>query len=660
MTRLWLPERSRRNWAQNCNLFTAALEHARLALVAGFRRHEAGNGAAPGKLQPLFVRATMGYCRHPKRWLLSPQGGARVHTRYRLACPLLVLLSLVATSCAPTPRPEGPARTDAPARTDRPPRTVVVALNREPVGLAAINPLASGFGANFPARAFNAYLELVDDKAAGRPYLATALPQLNTDTWRVFPDGRMETRYQLKPNLTWHDGAPLSAEDFAFAWQVYTTPEIGVPQANTAPISIMEEVLTPDSSTLVIRWKRSYPNAGVLPVDGSTNLGLPALPRHILQGPYREERWDSFPNLPYWTTEFVGLGPYKLDRWEQGSHIDAVAFEGHALGRPKIERLRLVFISDRNTAFANMRAGAIHVAAEQVLTFEHALELKREWATTNGGVFLYTPASTRHFTFQFRPDVVASRGLLDVRVRRALAHSLDRQALSDALWHGEGINLDSFFSPRLEFFPAIERAIVKYPYDLRATERLMAEAGFTRGADGVYSSPTEGRFTLDVRATVGPESEAERTTAASGWRQAGFDTHESLLPVALSSDGQARATFTGVSTNAQSSTEPTMVASFTTATIARPENRWNGINRGGWSNPEYDRAADLFNTLLDPAERIQQRAAIAKIWSEQLPGLMLYYNLNAAPHLAAVTGPTLPAPESMGYVGWNIHEWDMP
>lgn len=306
-----------------------------------------------------------------------------------------------------------------------------------------------------------------------------------------------------------------------------------------------------------------------------------------------------------------------------------------------------------------MRAAAIHLAAEQVLTFEHALQLKREWATTNGGVFLYTLASTRNFVFQMRPDVLTTRALLDVRVRRALAHSLDRVALSDALWGGEGILLDSFFSPRLPYYPTIDRAITKYPYDLRATERLMAEAGYSRGADGVYVSPTEGRLTMDVRATVGPESEAERSTAADGWRQAGFDVQESSLGVALAFDGQARASFVGVSTNAQSSPEPTMAASFTTGQIARPENRWNGINRGGWSHPEYDRVVEAFNTVLDPGERIQHRVAIARIFSEELPGLMLYYNMNAAPHIAALTGPTSAAPESMGYVGWNIHEWDL-
>ena len=64
------------------------------------------------------------------------------------------------------------------------------------------------------------------------------MPQLNTESWRVFPDGRMETTYALKPNLAWHDGAPLTADDFVFAWRVYATPELGV--SNTPPASLIE------------------------------------------------------------------------------------------------------------------------------------------------------------------------------------------------------------------------------------------------------------------------------------------------------------------------------------------------------------------------------------------------------------------------------------
>src|SRR5206468_1881467 len=76
-------------------------------------------------------------------------------------------------------------------------------------------------------RAFNASLALVDGTGAAKPYLADALPQLNTDTWKVTPDGKMETMYRLKANLTWHDGTPLTADDFVFANQMYVTPGLG-------------------------------------------------------------------------------------------------------------------------------------------------------------------------------------------------------------------------------------------------------------------------------------------------------------------------------------------------------------------------------------------------------------------------------------------------
>src|SRR5207248_3247057 len=100
---------------------------------------------------------------------------------------------------------------------------------------------------------FNAWLAIQDSREQPRPYLAERLPRLNTDDWRVSPDGSMDTRYVLKENLTWHDGAPLTADDFVFAWQVYARPELGV--ASLRPGSLMEDVSAPDPRTVRIRWR---------------------------------------------------------------------------------------------------------------------------------------------------------------------------------------------------------------------------------------------------------------------------------------------------------------------------------------------------------------------------------------------------------------------
>lgn len=69
-------------------------------------------------------------------------------------------------------------------------------------------------------------------------------------------------------------------------------------------------------------------------------------------------------------------------------------------------------------------------------------------------------------------------------MRRALAHTLDKQVLNEALYEGEGIMTETILPTAVDYHPVIDRAIIKYPFDLRRAEQLMAEAGFIKGADG--------------------------------------------------------------------------------------------------------------------------------------------------------------------------------
>ncbi|HEY3116746.1 MAG TPA: hypothetical protein VGK54_08395, partial [Chloroflexota bacterium] len=100
-------------------------------------------------------------------------------------------------------------------------KVLTVSIAREPTFLAALAPLPSQQASDFYVRSFNAFLELYDGQGKPMPYMAEALPSLNTDTWQVFPDGRMETRYHLKLNQVWHDGQPLTADDFVFTREVW-------------------------------------------------------------------------------------------------------------------------------------------------------------------------------------------------------------------------------------------------------------------------------------------------------------------------------------------------------------------------------------------------------------------------------------------------------
>lgn len=265
----------------------------------------------------------------------------------------------------------------------------------------------------------------------------------------------METIYRLRPNLLWHDGGSLTADDFVFAWEVYATRAFG--RAGSEPINMMEEVTAPDPRTVLIHWRGAYPEAGVLEAVVST--GVPVLgptftplPRHILGRIYQDEQ-ETFLAQPYWTVEFAGAGPYRLDRWESGAFIEAVAFDQHALGRPKVDRVRLRWSTDANTVLANLLSGEAHLPVDGSLGITQGLVLQREWAARNMGTVRFIPQNWARLIFQFRPEYASPRAILDERVRKAFAHTIDKGAVNESLLEGVGIPSDSMFYPTFRYSP---------------------------------------------------------------------------------------------------------------------------------------------------------------------------------------------------------------
>lgn len=561
---------------------------------------------------------------------------------------LRTLLLVTLAGCAPIPF--GEQRESAGGEIRRPDqaRTLVIVARGEPDTLADKEVLrVTGLSFRTLPRLFNAGLAINDAREVPQPYLSEALPQLGTDTWRVFPDGRMETTYRLRPGLSWHDGAPLTAEDFAFAWRVYASPDLG--QAESSPISLMEEIAASDARTLVVRWRSSYAEA-----DAITANNFQPLPRHLLAEVFQSESAEGFARQPFWTTGYVGLGPYRLERWPPGAFLEGTAFEGHVWGRPRIDRIKVLFISDFNTVLATMLAGEAHITVDDAIRFQQGLILKREWAPRNAGTVLTTPDQWRRTEIQHRVEFANPKAILDLRVRRALGHSIDKQGLNEALFEGEAILTDSFIPPTVDYYAALERSIARYPLDLRRTEQLMAEAGFRKGADGIYVSPTEGRFSAELKVNASAQAEAEMAVMASGWRQAGFELREVPVPPAQARIGEVRGSFPTLYTGG-GNVGHRALNSFISDRIASPDNRWVGGNRSGWSNRDYDRLFEAFNNTLVRTERNQQIIEMVRIFTEQMAAFSLYFNPGIVAFVAALHGPQPHAPDAD--VGWNIHEW---
>lgn len=556
------------------------------------------------------------------------------------------IISLLA--CAPTTGPIGGGGSSSQeGQRPAPQHTLVIALRMEPPSLATKPVVFFTNALRPPLNLFNATLDFTDEREIPFPYLAESIPQLNTDAWRIFPDGRMETTYRLKPNLTWQDGTPLSTEDFAFAWRVYATPQLGT--ASSPPIGLMEEVVAPDANTVVIRWKQPYADAASLRDD------FQPLPRHILQEPFQTMDPVTFSGLPYWAMEYVGLGAYKLDRWEPGAFVEASAFDGFVLGKPKIDRIRLMILSDPNTALANVLAGEAHYVAEYVFADDHGATLEREWAGSQGGTVLYAPTALRTSVFQLRPEYADPQGILDIRVRRAIAHAIDPELANDALNGGKGIVTSTLTSPRVDFYSEIERVITKYPYDPRRTQQLMEEAGFAKGQDGFFAGRDGSPFRIGVWSSSGTKNEQENAVIADTLRKAGIDASRNVFSAAQLADAQARTLIPGLSTRGQA-TKP--LEAYSSTQIPRPENRWTGDNRAGWASADYDRAFDVFTRSLDRAERNRQIAEMERLFTEALPAVPHWFNPSVTAHVGNLAGPVARQTPDSPTAIFHIHKWE--
>jgi len=525
-----------------------------------------------------------------------------------------------------------------------------MAVRYEVVGLAPKRLEAAA--SEWTKRPFNASLAVVDGSGTRQPYLAESLPRLDTDSWKVSADGKMETTYHLKPNLTWHDGQPLTADDFVFAEQIYATKALGV--FTSSPQDQIEGIVAVDQRTILIRWSGLYGEAGAL-VSGM----LEPLPKHILEAlfaVYQQDpsTTDTFLSHPFWTTQYVGLGPYKLAEWQQGVQFDGAAFDGHALGRPKIDRVVIRVFQDENTVVSNVLAGNVDIAGDRAIRPEHSQEIKRQLG--DNGVSLVFPGGRHYLGFQLRPELQKTPALLDLRVRRALAHALDRDVINQAMYDGEGPMGDHWVPPGLPYYEEVERSVTHYPFDPRRAQELMADAGFTRDASGFFASASGERFRPQLMVDGSNLFEREMTTVLDTWAKIGIDGEPKLLPAVESRLLSARTTYPGIY-GISTGLRENQLDIFSSAQIASEARGWAGNNRVGWSNPEYDRAWNAFNSLLDRGRRDQQIVQMMRVATGQLPAIMVHFNPSATAFRRPLRGPEAGGPETLP--NWNMTEWTL-
>jgi peptide/nickel transport system substrate-binding protein len=550
---------------------------------------------------------------------------------------------VLVSACRPGAEPSSQASVAAPGAAAQPaaPKILTMGIGREPsVFSNDLITSAEAAGGLTPLKQVpHNYLMVQNDRFAWVPQLAAEAISAERGTWKVNPDGTMETTWKLHPNVKWHDGAPFTAADLVFSLSVYKDSEL--PNRSRGAARFMQSASAPDPLTFVVQWSEVFAFA-----DQATSLE--PLPWHLLEEVYLNDK-ANFTNSPYLRAEFVGLGPYRLTKWEPGSHLEFSRFDDYYRGRPPLDQVIARVTPDSNAMVANLLAGTVDVLIDVNVALDTAVEIRQRWEGTGNRVFFVSSGGVRWLEMQLRPEYARPlNGFIHPAVRQAFAHGTNRDQLNEIMTYGFSEVADSWIARNDERRPQVEDAIRQWPYDPARAQQLLAQAGWARGSDGVLvHQPSGERFELEIRATQAGDSQKFLNVLGDDWKALGVQPTLYEIPAALTSNNEFRATLSGIT---HVSGAVNNASRFHSRNNASAENRWVGV-RGGYVNPRQDALADRVDTAITAADRVSSLRELLQEVTTNLPLIPLYWGIDSGFTVAGVTGVTTSS-------AWNAAEWD--
>jgi peptide/nickel transport system substrate-binding protein len=481
------------------------------------------------------------------------------------------------------------------------------------------------------------------------PVLAEELPSVKKGTWKIDTQKKtMITVYKLRPGLKWQDGKPYSSKDFEFGWQIAKHPEFPMPD-RLVP-ELISKIETPDDRTIVIHWNDLYNEAYAIQYTH-----VRAFPRHLLQDAFAAGDMKAFANLPFWNKNFIGAGPYRVVEWDGGTRMELEAFRDFPLGRPKIERITYKTVEDTNTNLAAVLAGEVDLCMRSTISFDGAMILRDQWEKTGKGKVHISPASWTWLNLS-RDNPWFS----DAKVRRALLHAIDRDAMAQNLFRGEKVVSDLPLSRvRKTYKKALATATI-YKHDPERAKKLLAEAGWKPGPDGILTNAKGERMEFEFRVTAERrDHEQAQAIISDYWKKIGVRTNIKNLPNRLLNAAENRNRWPGAFIGSHNVTVEEWQERFHTKNIPSPENKFALENVSGWNDPRKDAILDELNSIVTPARSEQLQLEFVKMFSEALPHLPLYYSPEVLVSKKGLSGIT-PRQESGGQnsSSWNTYQWD--
>lgn len=424
------------------------------------------------------------------------------------------------------------------------------------------------------------------------------------ETWQISGDARTIT-FTLRTNLTWHDGEPVTTEDVVFTYgRLQDESFTGLPHVR----SLWQSITITPINEQQIAFTLPAPYA---PFLEATTVGL--LPSHILaQSDLPLEQNDAFNRSP------VGTGPFMMaaqQAWDEG-RLFLVPNPAYWQQGTILTGIEFRFFPDEATLYEAYRAGEIHAINTVSAVALPAMAVLP-------GVRLITSPAPEYTQLLFNLNSENTSAIGDIKVRQALALSLDRAMLVDQVRNGQGLLLEGPFpSTSLAYNPAV---MAPLPIDVIAAANLLNEAGWTL-PDGVtvrQRTVDETTLSLELNLLVLREAllPALAANMALQWAELGVTVNLTTVEATEFYEALNNGAFDMALVDVMPTVDPDLYDFWSQEAIIR------GQNYGGWNNRRASEAMEQARQLWAWEERQPLYNTFLSAYANELPALTLYQHV---------------------------------
>lgn len=484
------------------------------------------------------------------------------------------------------------------------------------------------------------------------PRLLREVPTL--ENGGISEDGLTYT-IRFMPDLTWSDGEPVDARDFAFTWMTLTTPDY--PAAVLRGWNLIDDVtVSADNLSAIIRLRN--PSAEfinrVLAGGSGEGAGF-LLPRHRLE----DISTSEIATHEHSAEEHVGTGPFQVVEWVPGEHLTVERNTEYWGDPPLLDRIVFRFTSSPRDAITQVTTGDVDIAVD---LSESSLLDAIESDETEA---LITPRGGAVKTYAFNLHNPVNLSLEhpifgDPQVREAIALGFDRWTVIESLLLNQTEVPGTLLSNTLWEYSGLE----PIPFDPDRAADLLDDAGWTLDEDGLRSRGGRA-LAFSHTTTAGDDPDAvlrqrvqdqfieDMAELGITVDAVNYDTEQLYGTVDEPGIlGQRDFDMVDIPWNNRTTLDM-FVERVSEAFIPSPEFP-EGANLMGYANEDVNRLLREQSSTLDPDERARILSEVQEIFMGDLPVILVYEHIEIDVVRNYVHGLD---PGSVSGLWWNVEEW---